>query len=291
MIADDEPTRVVSGDALETTGTETSAVPASEEQIFERQQSVLGRFRPYDNPLLSQGTELMAVMLALPRMEQPREVAAFRQSMLEEIVRLRHRLLQQGSRETDVARCCFLYCAVLDELIVQTPWGLQVNWESNSLLSRAFKRRDGGDVFYLLVNRACLQPGRHLDFLELAWVFINLGFRGRCRIEEQHRISELNAQLFRLLAQFRKSEPFKNILGEVTTGLKLPKSPSWFWPCMTLFLVILFSSAGAGTWVVLRQEKPLELLHQLDEKQWPVPDNLLRSNTADIHQTLFPKEK
>ncbi|MGY0218920.1 type IVB secretion system protein IcmH/DotU [Endozoicomonadaceae bacterium StTr2] len=291
MMTDDEPTQLVSGNALEPVSGAQAQTVSRSEQLVEQQQSILGRFRPYDNPLLSQGTELMAVILALPRMEQPREVAEFRQSMLEEIVRLRHRLLQQGVKEMDVARCCFLYCAVLDEMIVQTTWGMQVNWESNSLLSRAFKRRDGGDVFYLLVNRACTQPDMHLDFLELAWVFVNLGFRGRCRIEEQHRTSELNAQLFRLLSQFRKSEPFTPIIGLPDSRHKLPKPVFWFWPCVALLMVVLLSSAGAGTWVILRQDKPLQVLQQLEQTRWPLPENIQSATMQEIQQTLFPREK
>lgn len=164
-------------------------------------------FEIYQNPLLSLCSDLIAMLVALPRLDHPSSIESFRQYLLDSIAEVRNKGLFLEYHPSIIEKACFVLCVAFDELILHTEWGKAYSWENNSLLSKVFKQRNGGEVFFELLNQAKRQPSRLIDFIELQLVILKLGFRGRYRFEEKHKINEIFSELNELIDNFK--EPAK----------------------------------------------------------------------------------
>ena len=121
----------------------------------------------YDNPLLNASSELLALLVSLSRQGTPRDIDDFRQQLLDSIADFKRRGLFLDYHPNVIEKSCFVLCTAFDETILYTVWGEQSGWENNSLLSKVFNQRDGGEVFFHLLEQARRQPSKLVDFLEL----------------------------------------------------------------------------------------------------------------------------
>ena len=86
-------------------------------------------------------------------------------------------------RETvNAARYCL--CTVIDEIVLNTPWGNESSWSTESLLILFHKEAWGGEKFFLILERMLKDPPRHLDMLELMYICLSMGFEGKYRVLE-----------------------------------------------------------------------------------------------------------
>ncbi|MCW8327880.1 type IVB secretion system protein IcmH/DotU [Photobacterium sp. SDRW27] len=168
----------------------------------------------YGNPLLNAASELLALLVSLPRQGSPLDIDGFRQQLLDGIADFKRRGLFLDYHPSVVEKSCFVLCAAFDETILYTGWGVKSRWENNSLLSKVFNQRNGGEVFFHLLDQARRQPSKLVDFLELQYVLIMLGFLGKYRHSERHKINELQSELYTIVRYYREE-----------SALLVPKTP------------------------------------------------------------------
>ena len=82
----------------------------------------------------------------------------------------------RGYAQSLMDRCCYVVCAALDEGINNTGWGRSDGWENYSLLSRLFQQRNGGEVFFVLLDQARQHPDQQYELLELMYLLLRMGF-------------------------------------------------------------------------------------------------------------------
>ncbi|OLQ72850.1 hypothetical protein BIT28_06595 [Photobacterium proteolyticum] len=191
----------------------------------------------YDNPLLNAGSGLLALLVSLPRQASPLDIDGFRQQLLDSIADFKRRGLFLDYHPSVIEKSCFVLCAAFDETILYTSWGEKSRWENHSLLSKVFNQRDGGEVFFSLLDQARRQPGKLVDFLELQYVLIMLGFLGKYRHAERQKINELKSELYTIIRYYREE-----------SALQVPKTPElpevqkpWCFLSSTKLLLITLS--------------------------------------------------
>jgi type VI secretion system protein ImpK len=72
-------------------------------------------------------------------------------------------------------------CALIDEMVLNTPWGQQSSWPTESLLVMFHQQTWGGELFFTNLDEMQKQPGNTLPVLSLYYASLELGFSGKYR--------------------------------------------------------------------------------------------------------------
>ena len=99
----------------------------------------------------------------------------------------------------------YALCTVIDEAVLNTPWGAQSDWAGQSLLVTFHRESGGGDKFFRILERVIGEPTRYVALLELLHACLALGFEGRYRLDEQGptRLAEVRQNLYRVIQTVR----------------------------------------------------------------------------------------
>ncbi|MFD2178647.1 type IVB secretion system protein IcmH/DotU [Veronia pacifica] len=185
----------------------------------------------YRSPLRNEATELLSLLVTLPRQGEPQDADRFRQRLLDSIACFRQRCLGLDYHPSVIEKSCFIFCAAFDEAILHTQWGQKVRWENQSLLSKAFSQRNGGEAFFVLLEKARQQPAKLVDFIELQYVLLMLGFQGKYRHGDHVGLHELKSDVYATLCRYREKG---DMPVPVTPALVQQKPPRRFLRLKTL---------------------------------------------------------
>ncbi|MDD1783967.1 type IVB secretion system protein IcmH/DotU [Enterovibrio sp. ZSDZ35] len=185
---------------------ELSSSPAQDGSMPELGDSglLIENLAVYGSPLLNAATELLGTLVTLPRQGEPRDLERFRQQVLDGIANFKRRGLYLDYHPSVIDRSCFVLCAAFDEIILYTEWGQRARWENHSLLSKIFNQRNGGEVFFALLEKACQQPAKLSDFIELQYILIMLGFKGRYRHADPSALHDVKSDVYSILRHYRE---------------------------------------------------------------------------------------
>ncbi|MFC6762351.1 type IVB secretion system protein IcmH/DotU [Sulfitobacter porphyrae] len=92
--------------------------------------------------------------------------------------------------------------ALLDDIALNTPWGGRSGWPRMPLVVSLYGNVDAGERFFDLIEDLMRYPERDPELLELAFLCLSLGFRGKHRVSGaggEAALSQLRTQMARLL--------------------------------------------------------------------------------------------
>jgi type VI secretion system protein ImpK len=107
-----------------------------------------------------------------------------RQSVVAEVRSFENAALQAGIPAQSVKVARYALCATLDDVVLNTPWGGQSSWATQSLVGTFHRETVGGDRFYDLLARLEQEPANNIELLEFVYMCLSLGFEGRLRVEQ-----------------------------------------------------------------------------------------------------------
>ncbi|MEX0327757.1 MAG: type IVB secretion system protein IcmH/DotU [Ruegeria sp.] len=107
-----------------------------------------------------------------------------RQSVVAEVRSFENSALQAGIPAQTVKIARYALCATLDDVVLNTPWGGQSSWATQSLVGTFHRETVGGDRFYDLLARLEQDPANNIEVLEFVYMCLSLGFEGRLRVEQ-----------------------------------------------------------------------------------------------------------
>lgn len=134
------------------------------------------------NPLVAAATPLFALAIRLRGQVSHPDVAALHASALSEIRAFEGRAAAAGATPQMVAAARYALCALIDDLVLNTPWGSASQWPGSSLVISFHREAVGGERFFALLDGVRKDPARNLPLLELLYVCLALGFEGRYRV-------------------------------------------------------------------------------------------------------------
>lgn len=167
------------------------------------------RIGRYINPLVAAAGDLLAQVVRLSQMTAPGDVQALNNHLndLVKVFQASAEYHRVPSEQMTAAR--YVLCTVLDEAVLNTPWGSASEWSRMSLLSRYHQETFGGEKFFQLLERLSANAARHLHMLELMYLCLALGFEGKYRVITRGgvELDEIREGLFRQIRQLRGDPP------------------------------------------------------------------------------------
>lgn len=167
-------------------------IPIDFSDKIQKEQSL---FSYNDNALYNLSVPLLSIILTLSRLPKPENLALFKNLLKQHIVDLSEQGKNLDYPSAVIDKLCCLHCIVLDEFIIHGAWGGDAGWENNTLLSELFGLKNGGDLFFTITDKALKQAAKMQGLLELSYVFLQMGFKGRYRSRQSEQLGVITKQI------------------------------------------------------------------------------------------------
>lgn len=169
-----------------------------------------------NNPLIAAGTPLIALAASLRTVLAQEETGRLRRIVIEELRRFQARARESKIGEEEVRYGHYALCALLDEVILSTPWGVSAGWGKQTLVATFHNEVVSGDRMFEVADALEARPGRSPALLELLYVCFSFGFEGRLRLERggATKLLQLRERLYNAI---------RNLRGPIERAL----SPRW----------------------------------------------------------------
>lgn len=187
--ASDTPTLTLTPDGVAGfEGLRLAPISTGDLQNFDR---ALSRYSGSKNTLFKASAVLLAVCGTITRLSPGEELNSTRMELSRAIIDLKYKVVRLDYPPSVAENLCLLFAIVLDEFILVSPWGMDSGWENRTLVADLFGFRDGGDRFYNIADRALMQPRALRDFIEIVYIFLKLGYRGKYNRGSEHERDRL----------------------------------------------------------------------------------------------------
>lgn len=157
------------------------------------------------NPLTAAAIALLSLSPQLRNTVLHPDIVGLRESVINEIKRFETHLRSQNVAAEQIQAARYALCTLLDEAVLNTPWGGTSIWSTQSLLITFHQEAWGGEKFFLILKNAMQQPAAHLHLLELLYFCLSLGFEGKYRVQEYgvRQLEEVRENLYQLIQRQR----------------------------------------------------------------------------------------
>ncbi|PCJ30557.1 MAG: type IV secretion protein DotU [Moraxellaceae bacterium] len=154
---------------------------------------------------MNAASTLLSLMAKLRNTASHANVTGLFNQVSQELKQFEARLKQEGSRPEVVLAARYCLCAVVDEVVLNTPWGANSSWGQKTLLSAFHNETAGGEKFFLILDRMKQSPGENLHMLELLYLLVSFGFEGKYRVMDRGRdhLDGVRDELYHAIRRFR----------------------------------------------------------------------------------------
>jgi len=161
------------------------------------------------NPLISCSFALLSLVTKLRNLPQHNAISELQQQLVGEINSFENRVLQKGATRNQVDITKHFLCSLIDETVLNTPWGHSGGWANNSLSNLFFKEVRGGEKFFQILDRLKQQPTQNLNLLEFGYICLSLGFEGQYRDSNNgaHILEKERQELYLLVQRLKGDAP------------------------------------------------------------------------------------
>jgi type VI secretion system protein ImpK len=166
----------------------------------------------------------------------------------------------RGLTDTVVLPARYVLCALVDESVLDTPWGSESVWGERGLLITFHNETWGGEKFFEALDRLLAYPGGNLQLLELMYLCLALGFEGRYRVREGGRaeLEQVRERLYQTI-RAQRGDPDPE-LSPHWHGVGAPRDPLLFhlplWVLAAVSSVALLGLYSAFTFALHRASDP-----------------------------------
>ncbi|MGZ3184088.1 MAG: type IVB secretion system protein IcmH/DotU [Telluria sp.] len=148
-------------------------------------------------------TDGLYALFLLREGSAPRDGKTFDGQLLRFLAEFETRARELGIAREDAELARYAYCAVADEIVLRSPFGLRDHWESHPLQLRLFGDQLAGEHFFDKLEQLRAEGSRRLQVLEVFHVCLLLGFQGRYALDGAERLKYLCSRLGEEIALMR----------------------------------------------------------------------------------------
>lgn len=134
------------------------------------------------NPLLSAALPILTLAPLLRSPTPPADPESLRSRLQAELDRYREVVRNAGCDPTAADQAAWALAALLDDIVLNTPWGAASAWGRRSLVASIWSETDAGERFFEALARLQQQPARNRQVLEIFHRCLAMSFEGRYRI-------------------------------------------------------------------------------------------------------------
>jgi len=125
---------------------------------------------------------------------------------LTELLREAERAAQgQGIAAAETRSASFALVSFIDETILSSNWRHKESWLTDPLQKQLYDRTDAGEEFFSRVEEMLEHPQRDAEVLEVYYLCMTLGFKGKYQLHSQ---GQLRALIETIREQLRKAAGF-----------------------------------------------------------------------------------
>jgi len=165
----------------------------------------LGVAAPGANPFIDAAFPLLSLASKLRILPFHSQIEELHDRLAAEVREFQRKVSQQGLLPEQIKVASYFICSLVDETVLNTPWGSESKWGHNSLLILFYNDAWGGEKFFDMVQGLVQQPAQNLHLIELAYLCLCLGFEGKYRITDNglRAIEQLRQELYLLISRFK----------------------------------------------------------------------------------------
>jgi type VI secretion system protein ImpK len=139
--------------------------------------------RAHPNPLIVAFASLLELAPELERAMPPANAEGLRLRVQENLIDARDSAVGMGVPMTRANQAAWFVAALVDDIALNTPWGGHSSWPRQPLVVGLSGEVDAGTKFFDRLEELLRYPNRDPEMLELGFHCLNLGFRGKYRVE------------------------------------------------------------------------------------------------------------
>ena len=137
----------------------------------------------------------------------PRDAAEFNRRIDAFLARFERQADQAGKPLEAVHACTYAFCALLDEIVLNSEFDIRDAWERDPLQLRLFGEHLAGEGFFERLETLRLEPSRNLEAIEVFYTCLILGFRGKYLLEGEDRLGFYTARVGQEITSIRGGKP------------------------------------------------------------------------------------
>ncbi|MFK2929300.1 type IVB secretion system protein IcmH/DotU [Dyella agri] len=151
------------------------------------------------NPLVQAASPLLLLAVQLRHSATPPDAHHLREQTVAQVRKFESHTQQANIAQQTALAARYVLCTMLDEAVLNAPWGEQSGWAQQTLLVTFHGESYGGAKFFQILERLCADFSRHIDLIELMYICLALGFGGRYLIEAGGRakLADIQEDLYR----------------------------------------------------------------------------------------------
>lgn len=139
--------------------------------------------------------------------------------------------LRTGVSPDNIQMAKFALVAFIDETILSSDWSQKDDWVSTPLQLELYDQYDAGEVFFDRLEQLRQNPKANAEALEVYYLCMTLGFKGKYQLHEQERYREIIETTYEELSRLpgmgtKDLAPHGKPRGQVAQEVK-SKLPTW----------------------------------------------------------------
>ncbi len=170
------------------------------------------------NPLVDAAASLFSMMGKLKQLAQYRHLGQLQQELTQAVTVFLAAIHQQGYNAEYTIVAHYMLCGTIDDVIINTAWGEQA-WDGHRMLVTVDQENNHHDQLFTIIERAINDPGRYIDLMELIYICLSFGYRGRYRgtTAESAELEQMTNHLYKHIQAYRG--PFTRTLSQTPTPI------------------------------------------------------------------------
>ncbi|REL27675.1 hypothetical protein DXX93_14670 [Thalassotalea euphylliae] len=200
-------------------------------------------FGSLPNTYLANANDILVFVGNLNCVEPMADVTSIRREVESLFTGFESNLTALGYPADKIVLARYMLCCLVDELVLNTPWGSQSSWSQQTLLSKYHNETWGGEKFFLILDKLQANLSQNIALIELAYVCLATGFCGKYRLakDEGAGLFAVQQKLARILEQYypqadTELSPQWRGIGRGNEASKISTSP-WLWASILLLIL------------------------------------------------------
>jgi type VI secretion system protein ImpK len=195
------------------------------------------------NPLVDAAAYLFSIIGKLKQLKSYRHLSKLQKELIQEINHFQETAKTQGYSSEYILVSRFALCATIDDVIANTIWGGQGQWDNYNMLSVFNQDAMNSERFFVILERIIKEPSQYIQVMELMYICLSLGFKGNYRTTEYgtSQLEQITNALYKRIRIFRGD--FSKILSPYL--IKAPqqlkpknKIPLWLIALITTTIIL-----------------------------------------------------
>lgn len=214
---------------LQRSQTGTTAI-SSENKAHSEQTLLTNKFITHQpgsglNPLVDSAAYLFSIIGKLKQLKAYRHLNKLQKELIQEIDTFQTTMRLHGYSTEYILVSRYALCATLDDVISNTPWGSQGQWDNHSI--QAVFNQDNTmthDRFFVILERIIKDPTQYIELMELMYLCLSLGFKGNYRTTEygSSQLEQITNALYKRIRSYRGD--FNKVLAPFPIKINQPSA-------------------------------------------------------------------